>query len=178
MNNSTSIRATHNDAISTFFAVTTLAFACAILLTLTACQKSNDPTTPATSGETVGQKLDKAIDKTNEKMGAVGDKVGAQMEKAGDAVSAAATSLKAGANESAAKTGDAISDMAITASINADLLKDPELSVIKIDVDTKLGAVVLNGLTPNESARQRAEKIASAVKGVTRVSNNLTVKKM
>ncbi len=164
-----------NNSISRFFAIAMIAFACAALLTLTACGKSD---APSPAGETVGQKLDKAIDKTNEKMDAVGNKVGAQIEKAGDAMSSAATSFKASANETAAKTGDAISDVAITASINADLLKDPELSVIKIDVDTKLGAVVLNGLTPNEGARQRAEKIAGAVKGVIKVNNNLTVKKL
>lgn len=164
-----------NNSTSRFFTLATIAFGCAAALTLAACGKTD---APAPSKETVGQKLDKAIDKTNEKMGALGNKVGAQIEKAGDAMSSAGTSLKASANESAARTGDAMSDVGITASINADLLKDPELSVIKIDVDTKLGAVVLNGLTPNEAARQRAERIAAAVKGVTTVSNNLTVKKL
>ncbi len=164
-----------NNSTSRFFAIAMIAFTCAVVLALAGCGKSD---TPVPAGETVGQKLDKAIDKTSEKMDAVGNKVGAQIEKAGDAMSSAATSLKASANVTATKTGDAISDVAITASINTDLLKDPELSVIKIDVDTKMGAVVLNGLTPNEGARQRAEKIAAAVKGVTTVSNNLTVKKL
>lgn len=100
------------------------------------------------SGETVGQKVDQVIDKTNATVAAAGDKM-----------------------------GDAMSDAAITASINADLLKDPDLSVLKIDVDTKMGAVVLNGLTPSEEARARAEKIATAVKGVMKVDNKLTVKK-
>jgi hyperosmotically inducible periplasmic protein len=144
----------------------------AMVLTLVACDKTTS------SGETVGQKVDKAIDKTNEKMGAVSDKVGAEMNKAGDAISSATTTLSADASSTAAKTSDAISDAAITTSINADLIKDPDLSVMKIDVDTKLGAVVLNGLAPNEAARQRAEKIAGAVKGVTKVQNNLTVKKL
>jgi hyperosmotically inducible periplasmic protein len=162
---------TMNDSKSRFFAVAMMAIISAVVLTLAACDKRTD------SGQTVGQKLDKAIDKTNENVGAVSDKVGAQMNKAGDAISSATTSLSANASATAAKTGDAISDAAITTSINADLLKDPELSVLKIDVDTKMGAVVLNGLTPNETARQRAEKIAGAVKGVTKVENNLTVKK-
>jgi hyperosmotically inducible periplasmic protein len=144
----------------------------AMVLTLAACDKTTS------SGETVGQKVDKAIDKTNEKMGAVSDKVGAEMNKAGDTISSATITLSADASATAAKTSDAISDAAITTSINADLIKDPDLSVMKIDVDTKLGAVVLNGLAPNEAARQRAEKIAGAVKGVTKVQNNLTVKKL
>ena len=158
-------------SISRFSAIILMAILSAVVLTLAACDKNTR------SGETVGQKVDKAIDKTNEKMSAVSDKVGAEMNKAGDAISSATTSLSADASATAAKTSEAISDAAITASINADLIKDPELSVMKIDVDTKLGAVVLNGLTPNEGARQRAEKIAGAVKGVTKVQNNLTVKK-
>ncbi len=160
-----------NKSTSKISAIMLVAVFSAMVLTLSACDKTTR------SGETVGQKVDKAIDKTNEKMGVVSDKVGEQMNKAGDAISSATTSLSADASATAAKTSDAISDAAITTSINADLIKDPELSVLKIDVDTKMGAVVLNGLTPNEVARQRAEKIASAVKGVTKVQNNLTVKK-
>jgi hyperosmotically inducible periplasmic protein len=161
-----------NKPTSRFSGIVLMAVFSAMVLTLAACDKTTS------SGETVGQKVDKAIDKTNEKMGAVSDKVGEQMNKAGDAISSATTSLSADASATAAKTSGAISDAAITTSINADLIKDPELSVMKIDVDTKLGTVVLNGLTPNEGARQRAEKIAGAVKGVTKVQNNLTVKKL
>ena len=69
-------------------------------------------------------------------------------------------------------------DTAITASIKTDLLKDPDLSVFKIDVDTKQGVVTLNGLADNEEARQRAEKIAEGIKGVREVRNFLVVKRV
>ena len=140
-------------------------------LALAACDKRTS------SGETVGQKVDKAIDKTNEKVAAAGEKVGAEMGKAGEAVSNAASSLAASTTASAVKANTAMADGAIVTSINADLFKDPELSVLKIDVDAKQGVVVLNGLTPTEDARLRAGRIASAIKGVTRVENNLSVKK-
>jgi hyperosmotically inducible periplasmic protein len=153
-----------------------LALAIFCAATLAACEKSPPPNPPKTD-QTVGQKLDSVIEKSNEKMGEISNKVGTQMEKAGEAVSNASSSVAAGVGSAASKTSDALSDGAITASINADLLKDPELSVVKIDVDTKAGAVTLNGLTPTESARQRAEKIARAVKGVTAVNNYLSVKK-
>jgi len=110
-------------------------------------------------------------------MSEMSDKVGAQIDKAGNAMSTSVSSMADGVNTGANKTGDALADAAITTSINADLLKDPELSVIKIDVDTKAGKVTLNGLTPNETARIRAGKIAAAIKGVTSVDNYLTVKK-
>ena len=159
------------DAKCNYVGISVLAVISAAVLTLTGCDKTTQ------SGETVGQKVDKAIDKTNATVAAASDKVGAQMDKAGAAMSSGASSLSADASNTAAKAGDAMSDAAITASINADLFKDPDLSVLKIDVDTKMGAVVLNGLTPSEAARERAEKIAAAVKGVTKVDNKLTVKK-
>jgi len=142
------------------------------MLILVACDKQTS------NGQTVGQKVDNAIDKTNEKVAAAGAKVGTQMDKAGDAVANAASSIAASSSATAAKTGQALSDGAITTSINADLLKDPELSVVKIDVDTKLGVVALNGLAPTEEARLRGGRIAAAVKGVTRVDNHLVVKKV
>jgi hyperosmotically inducible periplasmic protein len=144
--------------------------------TLAACDKSTPPNPPKTD-QTVGQKLDSVIDKSNEKIGEISNKVGAQMEKASEAVSNASSSVATDVGSAASKTSDALSDGAITASINADLLKDPELSIVKIDVDTKAGAVTLNGLAPNEGARKRAEKIARAIKGVTAVNNYLSVKK-
>ena len=72
---------------------------------------------------------------------------------------------------------EAMSDTAIDASIRADLLKDPDLSVLKIDVDTHHGVVVLNGLAQDEAARERAGRIALSVKGVREVRNYLVVKR-
>ena len=141
-------------------------------LMLVACNKQTS------NGQTVGQKVDSAIDKTNENMAAASAKVGIELDKAGNAVSNAASSIAASSSATAARTGEAISDGAITTSINADLLKDPQLSVVKIDVDTKQGVVALNGLAPTEDARLRGGKIAAAVKGVVRVDNHLVVKKV
>lgn len=153
--------------------IVAICVAALLVTTLAACEKKVPPEQP----KTAGQKLDNVIDKTNEKMGEISNKVGAQMDKAGEAVSNSVASTATGMGATANKAGDALSDAAITTSINADLLKDPELSVIKIDVDTKAGKVTLNGLTPNETARLRAGKIAASIKGVTAVENFLTVKK-
>jgi len=70
-----------------------------------------------------------------------------------------------------------LADAGITASIKADFLKDPDLSVLKIDVDTVDGVVTLNGLAGNAAARTRAERMAQAVKGVKEVRNFLTLKR-
>ncbi|MEP6965178.1 MAG: BON domain-containing protein, partial [Polaromonas sp.] len=44
------------------------------------------------------------------------------------------------------------------------------------NVDTKNGAVTLNGSAPTEVAREKAGNIARAVKGVNSVDNKLVVK--
>ena len=67
-------------------------------------------------------------------------------------------------------------DASITASVSASLAKDPELSAIRIDVDTKNGNVTLKGPAPTASARDRASDIARNIKGVNSVNNELVVK--
>ena len=61
------------------------------------------------------------------------------------------------------------------AQISASLAKDPDLSAVKIDVDTANGRVTLKGPAPSAVARERAEGIAKAVNGVSSVNNQLVV---
>jgi len=129
------------------------AIACAALA---ACDTSQQN---AGNGATVGQKVDRALAQTKEELSRAGEQVKPTLEKAGEKIKEAADS-----------------DAAITASIKADYLKDPDLSVFKIDVDTKDGVVTLNGVTETPTARMRAEKLASANRGVREVRNHLTVK--
>jgi len=162
----------------------------------------------ASGDRTVGQKLDRAVEKTQQTLAEAGEKtketirenapkVEAKLNAAGDSIAAAADKVAdktrevaRGAKDStlvateevrsdvkSADAGRAMSDTAITASIKTDFIKDPDLSVLKIDVDTRNGVVTLNGLADNEGAKQRAEKMASAVKGVKEVRNYLTIKR-
>ena len=71
--------------------------------------------------------------------------------------------------------GDKVGDAVITTAVNAELAKDPNLSALKIDVDTVSGRVALKGTAPNPTARERATQLASSVKGVVGVDNQLTV---
>ncbi len=148
-------------------------------------------------GPTVGQKLDKAIDRTQQKLEVAsqatsqavsdaGEKTSRKLAEVGDKTQAAVANA---ADKVVEKTGQAVSavqevsvspvvaDTAITASIKTDFLKDPDLSVLKIDVDTKGGVVTLNGLAGDEAARVRAEKMAGSIKGVKEVRNFLVVKR-
>lgn len=101
-----------------------------------------------------------------------------------DMPSTSTTTLSTGPTTSIKMTGVSISpetrarvdDAVITASVKAGLVKDPDLSALKIDVDTRDGVVTLNGLAGNEPAKQRAAKMAQSVKGVKEVKNYLTIK--
>lgn len=139
------------------------------------------------SAERAGQKIDKALDRTGQKLAEAGERVATTVKEAvtpdgyGAPGTRTTTTITTGPSTSVsglpAQTRGALGDAAITASIKTDFLKDPDLSVLKIDVDTTDGIVTLNGLADNEAARSRAEKLAGAIKGVREVRNHLTVKR-
>jgi hyperosmotically inducible protein len=137
-------------------------------VSLFACERND------TSGS-VGEKIDRALDTTQRKLAAAGDAIAQQTDRAVSNIKQKAAE-HAPAEGTPAASDRKMSDAAITASIKADLLKDPDLSVLKIEVDTHGGVVALNGLAENEEARQRAEKIAQGIKGVKEVHNHLVVK--
>ena len=120
-----------------------------LAVTLVACGNKND-------NRTAGEKLDAAVAKTGQ----------------------AAEEAKAKTAEAGSAIADKIDDATITASVSAGLAKDPELSAVKIDVDTKGGTVMLNGPAPTAAAKARAADIARSVKGVNSVENKLEVKTM
>jgi len=97
---------------------------------------------------------------------ATGDKVAQKMEQAKEATQKAADA-----------TASKMSDATITAEVNTALAKDPNLSALKIDVDTAKGRVVLLGKPPDPAARDRATQLAQNVKGVVSVDNQLVVGK-
>ena len=132
------------------------------ILLASGCDKYTD------SGQTVGQKLDNAIDQAGAAVAGVGESIstntGAAVNKAGDAVFSKVDQV-----------GTIVDDSAITASIKADLLKDPGLSALAIEVNTVKGEVTLKGDVSTEVRKQRAEGITRHIVGVTKVNNLLRV---
>jgi osmotically-inducible protein OsmY len=55
------------------------------------------------------------------------------------------------------------------------LANDPDVKGAGFDVSVKNGAVTLNGTAHDEKAKEKAEKLAKKVKGVTSVVNELKV---
>ena len=141
----------------------------ATLPILMACESSD-------STKTVGQKLDIAVAKTAQAASDARDATKASIESASSALREGAEQAKTAAERTGTNMNIDSEDVAITASVSAGLIKDPDLSALKIDVDTKQRVVSLYGPAPSESARERATAIAKAVKGVTAVDNKLTVK--
>ena len=150
---------------------TALAVTCSLVLltALAACGKKDD-------NQTVGQKLDTAVAKTEVAAAEAKAKAETSIGKAEDAVKDAAQKAEASGKKTADSVATTIDDVAITASITAELAKDPDLSAIKINVDTKSGKVTLNGPAPTAAAKDKATLLAKAVKGVVSVNNMLVVK--
>jgi osmotically-inducible protein OsmY len=123
----------------------TISAVVATMLALSACDKRAD--------QTGGQAVDKGVASAQ-----------ANVKDATEAT-----------KDAAANVGTAASDAMITTKINAALVADDQLKALKIDVDTKNGKVVLTGVAPDASSRDRATTMAKAVDGVVDVDNRLTV---
>jgi len=83
---------------------------------------------------------------------------------------------KAETKEAAANASAAVADAGITAKVNAAFAADPDVSAIRIDVDTKDGVVTLNGPAKSQQARDRATQLAKGIDGVKRVENKLEIR--
>ena len=149
------------------------------------------------SDATVGQKLDHAVQRTEQSLAQAGEKTRETLRENAPAVeqklSAAGQKIEAATEKTVDTTREVVkdaghdakdagssatsSDLMITATIKADLVKDPGLSALKIDVDTRDGVVTLNGLANDEAGKQRAERMAHGVKGVREVRNYLAIKR-
>ena len=139
----------------------------ALALGLAACGKTEE--------RTVGQRLDSAVEKTEQAAADARVKADSAMQRAETKMEQGAANAEAKAKDAANTAKGAIDDATITAQVNAGLAKDPDLSALKINVYTVKGKVTLNGPAPSTVARDRAETIAKSVTGVTSVNNQLVV---
>lgn len=71
--------------------------------------------------------------------------------------------------------GEAVDDVTIGTKLKAALAADPELSALKINVDTTQGAVKLKGEVKSVVLRRKAEDLARKINGVKSVDNQLIV---
>ncbi|MGH8488718.1 MAG: BON domain-containing protein [Gammaproteobacteria bacterium] len=118
-----------------------------VVLTFTGCEQQG----PA---EKAGRQMDEAAQQATEKAKEAGEAVGEKVEKA----------------------GEYLDDAAITAKIKGDILSDPLLKVLEINVTTTNGIVTLSGVVDSKQSIDRAVEIARRVKEVKSVENTLVVK--
>jgi hyperosmotically inducible protein len=85
-------------------------------------------------------------------------------------VACASTSKQSG-------TGEYVDDSVITTKVKSELAADDFLKSFEISVETYKGIVQLSGFVDSQKAVDKAGEIASGVKGVKSVKNNLNVKK-
>src|SRR5262245_43122244 len=74
------------------------------------------------------------------------------------------------------KTGEAIDDSAITTKVKASFAKDPDVSAMKVHVDTDKGVVTLSGDVKSSAEKEKAGHIARNTSGVRYVNNNLAIR--
>jgi hyperosmotically inducible protein len=73
-------------------------------------------------------------------------------------------------------TGEYVDDSVITTKVKALLANEDFLKSFQISVETHKGVVQLSGFVDSESTVNKAGQIASSVKGVSSVKNDLIVK--
>jgi hyperosmotically inducible protein len=110
-------------------------------------------------------------------LGACGERTATDTATVGSSSSSSTTTAPSNDTSvlGAGKSTGAADDAQIVTKINTGLAADKDLSVFKIDVDSKSGMVTLKGTVPNDQAKSRAAEIAKATKDVKSVDNQLTV---
>ena len=73
-------------------------------------------------------------------------------------------------------TGEYVDDTWITTKVKAEILKEPPLKVLEINVETFKGAVQLSGFVNSQDDINRAVAVARGIKGVTSVKNDMRLK--
>ncbi|MDO5625285.1 MAG: BON domain-containing protein [Pseudomonadota bacterium] len=151
-----------------------IASAAALAAGLSACNRNDE--------RTAGQQLDAAIAKTEQaaqdaqaRAAEAGQDLRDAAQKAAADARAAASDVREEVSAASERVAEAASDAAITASVNARLARDPDLSALSIKVQTKDGHVTLSGPAPSELARTRAGTLTREVSGVTAVDNQLVL---
>jgi osmotically-inducible protein OsmY len=73
-------------------------------------------------------------------------------------------------------TGEYVDDATISTKVRAEIIRDPNLKMGQIGVETMQGVVQLTGFVDTPQASATAGQVARAVKGVKEVKNNIVVR--
>lgn len=73
-------------------------------------------------------------------------------------------------------TGEYVDDTVITTKVKTALFNEPDLKSAEINVETYKGVVQLSGFVSSTTSAARATEVASGVKGVASVRNDLRLR--
>jgi hyperosmotically inducible periplasmic protein len=145
-----------------------------------------DRTESTTNKDTLGEKVDRAGDQlandveqvrhdADRKLDAMEDKIDTGLDKAARKFEESADTARANAAVTGEKLGDKLSDSSLTVKTKSVLIADPDLSALKIEVDTTNGVVTLRGDVASSAAVEKASLVVKAIDGVVGVDNQLRV---
>jgi BON domain len=73
-------------------------------------------------------------------------------------------------------TGEYVTDSWITTKVKAALVEDSQVKATEVNVETFKGVVQLSGFVSSNAAMYQAIRVASGIKGVTSVRNDMRIK--
>jgi hyperosmotically inducible protein len=100
----------------------------------------------------------------------------AALAVAADPVPATHSAGEAKQSKESKAPADYVEDGVITARVKTALLSERSIPAVDISVETNRSEVALSGKVQNDQQRRTAVQIASAVQGVARVKNDLTLR--
>jgi osmotically-inducible protein OsmY len=72
--------------------------------------------------------------------------------------------------------GEYVDDSTVTARVKTRFAEDPQVSAMRINVETLKGVVQLSGFATSATEKARAAEVARQVPGVQEVRNNIIVR--
>jgi len=178
--------------------------AAAILMSITACSKPADPAAAPVAKVSIGTAIDDSVVTANVLSAFVSEsdikaldlkvetrkgevqlsgfvESQAQMDRAIVVARAVpgVTDVRnnMGLKGAARTVGVKVDDGIVTAGVKAALMADEKVKSFDIAVVTRKGEVQLSGFVDGQSQMDRAVMVATAVEGVSRVSNEMSIKK-
>ena len=147
-------------------------------ISLSACNKNDDNLASNQVRDSKTNEVNQ--DSTDEKNQLTSTDLKTKTEKtfsdAGKTLKTATDNAEVSARAVANKAIEKMDDAAISAAVSLELIKDKEIGVFAINVDTKDGVVTLKGSVHTQTVRDRSATIARSFNGVQSVDNRLTVK--
>jgi len=143
-----------------FFQLITILISIFVVGALMGCQKDGDG-----SAERVGQKLDRSMEKAEQRLESMTEEAGKKIDEAKQTIS-----------DKTESGNQYLDDSVVTLNVKTAIVNDPSLKVSEISVTTENGVVQLNGVVDSQQIIDKAVEVAQVQKGVRSVLNNLTIR--